>query len=59
MNPIAEATKAVSGVAAATSPWWLVGLKAVSDGAALILPVLGVIWLVVQMTDWIIRKKNK
>jgi hypothetical protein len=59
MNPIAEAAKAASGVAAATSPWWLVGLKALSDGAAFILPILGVIWLVIQMTDWLIRKRTK
>lgn len=57
MNPIAEAAKAASGVAAVTSPWWLVGLKAISDGAAFILPILGVIWLVIQMTDYF-RRKN-
>lgn len=59
MNPIAEATKAAGGIAAATSPWWLVGLKAVSDGAAFILPILGVIWLVIQMTDWYNKKHAK
>jgi hypothetical protein len=58
MNPIAEATKAASGLAAATSPWWLTGLKALSDGAAFVLPILGVIWLVIQMTDWYLKKRK-
>ena len=36
-------------VAAIVSPWWLPALHQVSDVAALLLPIAGVIWLVVQV----------
>lgn len=35
--------------AALTSYWWLPSLHAVSDTAALLLPILGATWLVVQI----------
>lgn len=57
MNPT-DVVRGAGAVAAIASPWWLVILKAVSDGAAFILPILGVIWLVIQMTDYLIRKKK-
>lgn len=36
-------------VAAIVSPWWLPALHQISDVAALLLPIAGVIWLVVQI----------
>jgi hypothetical protein len=57
VNPV-ELTKHAAALGAIASPWWLVCLKAVSDGAAFILPILGVVWLVIQMTDYFIRKKK-
>jgi hypothetical protein len=36
-------------VAAMGSPWWLPSLQSVSDTAALMLPILGVLWLLVQI----------
>ena len=36
-------------VAAIASPWWLPALHDVSQVAALILPILGVVWLSVQI----------
>lgn len=36
-------------VAAIASPWWLPALHQVSDVAALLLPIAGVTWLVVQI----------
>jgi hypothetical protein len=36
-------------VAAIVSPWWLPALHSVSDVAALILPILGVLWLCLQI----------
>lgn len=35
---------------AATSPWWLPYLQVVSDTCAIILPILGVSWLLFQWT---------
>lgn len=34
---------------AALSPWWLPSLQSVSDTAAMVLPILGVTWLLVQI----------
>ena len=36
-------------VAAIASPWWLPALHNVSEVAALVLPIIGVTWLVVQI----------
>jgi hypothetical protein len=36
-------------VAAIASPWWLPALHSVSDVAALVLPILGVLWLCLQI----------
>ncbi|MCK1479337.1 hypothetical protein IVB27_32505 [Bradyrhizobium sp. 197] len=36
-------------VAAIASPWWLPALHSVSDVAALALPIMGVVWLSVQI----------
>lgn len=36
-------------VAAIASPWWLPALHDVSQFAAFLLPILGVIWLAVQI----------
>lgn len=38
-----------SAVAATCSPWWLPRLADVSTDAAMILPILGVTWLLVQI----------
>jgi hypothetical protein len=46
-------------VAAAASPWWLPWLKTISDDAALILPILGVAWLLLQigLKIWEVRRR--
>ncbi|WP_179295900.1 hypothetical protein [Mesorhizobium sp. WSM4312] len=44
-----ESTTAAVAVSAVASPVWLPWLHAASDGAALIAPILGTIWLVVQI----------
>lgn len=31
------------------SPWWMPSLSALSEAAALLLPILGVVWLAVQI----------
>ena len=49
-------------VGAVASPWWLPSIKDVSDTAALILPILGVGWLLVQIAGklyLLLRKQKK
>ena len=38
-----------ASVVAIGSPWWLPVLKGTSEIAALLLPILGVTWLVIQI----------
>lgn len=45
-------------IAAVASPWWLPALHQVSDVAALLLPIAGVIWLVVQIVVKIQQHKR-
>jgi hypothetical protein len=45
----------VGAVAALTSPYWLPTLHTVSEIAALIVPILGAIWLVIQITHYLYR----
>jgi hypothetical protein len=51
-------TSAGAGAAIA-SPLWLPSLQTVSDVAAMALPILGVIWLVVQITTKLIEVRNR
>lgn len=50
-----RATNAIAAGAAA-SPWWLPSLADVSQTAALLLPVLGCTWLIVQIVTRLTRK---
>ena len=45
-------------VAAIASPWWLPALHSVSDVAALVLPILGVLWLCLQIAIKIYQFKH-
>lgn len=44
-----EYTTAGVAVSAASSPFWLPWLQSVSEVAAMVAPIVGVIWLVVQI----------
>jgi len=44
-----EVVTDTGAVAAIISPWWLPALHDVSSVAALVLPIAGVIWFVVQI----------
>ncbi len=44
-----EVVTDTGALAALVSPWWLPALQEVSRDAALILPVLGALWLAVQI----------
>lgn len=58
MNNTIEIVKSSVAPAAVISPWWLPWLQTVSETAALVLPILGVLWLVIQMVGYF-RKKNR
>lgn len=44
-----EAVTDTGAVAAIISPWWLPALHDVSQVAAFFLPILGAVWLIVQI----------
>ena len=46
---IAERITNTVATAAVASPWWLPSLADVSHTAGLLLPILGVVWLTVQI----------
>lgn len=52
---IEKATNAVA-VGAASSPFWLPSLAEVSQTAALLLPIAGLFWLVIQIIAFFLRK---
>lgn len=46
----------IVAVAAVASPWWLPSLAQLHDGAAWVLPLLGVLWLLLQIGGWFYAK---
>jgi hypothetical protein len=46
-------------LAAVASPWWLDQVEHVSQGAAMLLPMLGVIWITMQIINFILNRKKK
>lgn len=57
LHPISERLTDVAAIASVASPWWLPWLSTTSEIAGLLLPVLGVIWLIVQI--WVRVKHNR
>jgi Na+/alanine symporter len=53
-----EATNKGAAVAAIASPWWLPGLHTISEVAALVLPIMGVLWIVLQVVIAIYKFKR-
>jgi hypothetical protein len=49
VTPHQDEASYLIAAAAATSPWWLPWFRETSEIAALIVPILGVIWLAVQI----------
>lgn len=43
-----ETAHKATAIAAVASPWWLPPLQAVSEWAALVLPVAGLLWIALQ-----------
>ncbi len=44
--------------AAIISPVWLPSLAAASEMAALLLPIAGLVWLVIQIVGFIYKERN-
>ena len=54
LNSVTNASAAVAVI----SPWWLPLLKSTSEYAALILPILGVLWLAVQIGHFLWKQRR-
>jgi hypothetical protein len=52
---IEKATNTIAA-GAVTSPWWMPSLADVSQTAALLLPILGCAWLIVQILHKLTNK---
>jgi Na+/alanine symporter len=59
MHPPFPQINSVTATAALTSPWWLPGLHSVSTAAAEIVPILGALWLMVQIIVAIYKATRK
>lgn len=60
IQSLTERTTDGIAIASVTSPVWLPGLQHISETAALVVPILGAIWLVVQILGYTIdRRKNR
>jgi hypothetical protein len=46
----------VIAASAAVSPWWMPSLADISSNAALLLPILGCAWLLVQIISKLSRR---
>lgn len=55
---IDRSTDVVAGAAVA-SPIWLPWLQQTSEVAALLVPIFGVIWLVIQIVGYLSRREKK
>lgn len=55
-NPITDRVTDGVAVTAVASPVWLPALQSVSDLAALVVPILGAIWLFVQIWGYLTKK---
>lgn len=58
MEMIDHTMKTSVWMIALSSPVWLEALKAVSAGAAIVLPILGVILATMQITSFILKRRK-
>jgi len=59
IDTVTERTTNVVAAGAVTSPWWIETIGGVSDVAQALLPILGAIWLIVQIIGYIIKHKRE
>lgn len=55
---IEKATNVIAA-GAAVSPWWMPSLADISQNAALLLPILGCAWLIVQIISKMTGKDGR
>jgi hypothetical protein len=53
-----EVVTNTGAAAAIASPWWLPALHQISEVAALVLPILGVLWLCTQIVIKLYQVKH-
>jgi hypothetical protein len=58
-NTIVDRSTDVVAGAAVTSPVWLPWLQQTSEIAALLVPIFGVIWLVIQIVGYLSRREKE
>jgi hypothetical protein len=51
-------TNVVAGVAV-TTPWWLPYLQGGSEIAALLLPIAGLFWLIIQIMGYVFKTRKE
>lgn len=51
--------KLIPAVFATTSPLWLPWVGRVSDLAAILLPILGCTWMIIQIVGFFIKKRDE
>jgi hypothetical protein len=57
MNEMIDRATNYVAAGAVVSPWWLPSLADVSETAALLLPIVGLLWIVVQFIVLMFRSK--
>ncbi|HWK64110.1 MAG TPA: hypothetical protein VNS34_04175 [Rhizobiaceae bacterium] len=57
MNEMIDRTTHYVAAGAVMSPWWLPSLADVSEMAALLLPIAGLLWILVQFVVLVLRRK--
>jgi hypothetical protein len=55
---IEKATNVIAA-GAAVSPWWMPSLADISQNAALLLPILGCAWLIVQIITKLVDRNTR
>ena len=58
MAPINNNVTNAIATAAVVSPWWMPSISDISQGAALMLPILGCAWLIVQILGKLLGGKD-
>jgi len=58
INPVLDRSTDTVAVAAVTSPFWLPFIESTSEVAASFVPILGVLWLLIQIVGYF-RRKDK
>lgn len=58
MNAVIDKTTTYVAAGAVVSPWWLPSLASISQTAALLLPIAGLLWIFVQFLVLMFRRSK-